>query len=166
MVVYILDSNFFIEAHRVSYPVDVAYSFWNKVKQLAENGIVISIDKVRNEIYDRNDALEEWCKNNLPADFFRDSSEVMAEYGIVSGWAISKSNHYLPNAINEFLDADEADAFLVAYALANASERTIVTQEISEPNRKNRVKIPEACNDLNVQYVNTINMFRNLGETF
>jgi hypothetical protein len=43
MVVYILDSNFFIEAHRVSYPVDVAYSFWNKVKQLAENGIIISI---------------------------------------------------------------------------------------------------------------------------
>jgi hypothetical protein len=50
MVVYILDSNFFIEAHRVSYPVDVAYSFWNKVKQLAENGTIISIDKVRNEI--------------------------------------------------------------------------------------------------------------------
>lgn len=166
MVIYILDSNFFIEAHRVSYPVDVAYSFWNKVKQLAEDGIIISIDKVRNEIYDRNDALEEWCKNNLPANFFKDSSEVMAEYGIVSGWAISKSNHYLSNAINEFLDADEADAFLVAYALANPFERTIVTQEISEPNRRNRVKIPEACNDLNVQFVNTINMFRNLGETF
>lgn len=166
MIVYILDSNFFIEAHRVSYPVDVAYSFWNKVKQLAENGIIISIDKVRNEIYDKNDALEEWCKNNLPANFFKDSSEVMAEYGIVSGWAISKNNHYLPNAINEFLDADEADAFLVAYALANAAERTIVTQEISEPNRKNRVKIPEACNDLNVHFVNTISMFRNLGETF
>lgn len=166
MVTFILDSNFFIEAHRVSYPIDVAYGFWNKVKQLAENGMIISIDKVKNEIYDRNDVLEEWCRNNLPEEFFKDTSEVMAEYGVVSGWAISKSNHYLPNAINEFLNADEADAFLVAYTLANINKRIIVTQEISQPSRRNRVKIPEACIDLNIQFVNTINMFRNLGETF
>ncbi len=166
MITYIVDSNFFIEAHRVSYPIDIAYSFWNKVKQLAEIGIIISIDKVRDELYDKNDALEKWCRENLPSDFFKDTTGVMAEYGVVSGWAISKNYHYLPKAINEFLDADEADAFLIAYALAKHNERIIVTQEISEPNRKNRVKIPEPCNDLGVKFVNTINMFRNLGETF
>ena len=58
-----------------------------------------------------------WCVNDLPTDFLKDSSTTLREYGQISSWAISKSNHYLPNAINEFLDADEADAFLVAYVL-------------------------------------------------
>jgi hypothetical protein len=166
MGVYVVDSNFFIQTHRESYPLDIAFSFWKKVKQLADKGRIISIDKVKNEIYDKNDALEAWCKANLPEDFFKDSSQVMAAYGQVSTWAISNSAHYMPNALNEFLDADEADAFIVAYALADPTNRVVVTQEKSEPNRKNKVKIPEACNALNVQFVNTIDMFRQLGETF
>lgn len=166
MPVYVLDSNFFIQAHRYHYPIDVAAGFWNKVQQLALEGSVISIDKVKKELYDKNDALEEWCRNNLPEDFFKDSSVVMAAYGQVTAWAISRSGHYLPNALNEFLDADEADAFLVAYCLADTVNRCVVTHEVSEPNRKNKVKIPDACIALNVLHVNTIEMFRQLGETF
>lgn len=166
MEVFVLDSNFFIQAHRMNYPLDIAYSFWNKVKQLAEQGKIISIDKVKNELYDKNDELESWCKNNLPDNFFKDTSKVMVEYGKVSAWAISKNKHYLPNALNDFLDADEADAFLIAYALADNTNRIIVTHEISNPNQKNKIKIPEPCNALEVQFCNTIEMFRKLKETF
>jgi hypothetical protein len=90
----------------------------------------------------------------------------MAEYGQVSVWANSMISHYIPNALNEFLDADEADAFIVAYALADLNNRIIVTQEISEPNRKNKIKIPEVCTALRVPFVNAMGMFRQLGETF
>lgn len=166
MRVYIVDSNFFIQAHRDTYPLDIAFSFWNKVKQLAFDGKIISIDKVKDEIYYKNDALEFWCKNNLPDDFFKDTSEVINEYKQVTLWAFSRGSHYSQNAINEFLDADEADAFIVAYALADPANIIVVTQEKSEPYRKNKIKIPEACNAMNVQFVNTIDMFRQLGETF
>ncbi len=166
MEVYVLDSNFFIQAHRVSYPLDIAFSFWNKVKQLADKGRIISIDKVKKELYDKNDALEAWCKDNLPEDFFKDTSHVIGAYGKVSSWAISRSGHYLSNAINEFLEADEADAFLIAYALVDSKNRIIVTHEISNPHQKNKIKIPEPCNDLGVGFCNTIDMFRRLGETF
>ena len=166
MRIYVVDSNFFIQAHRVSYPLDIAFSFWNKVKQLADEGKIISIDKVKSELYDKNDALEEWCIANLPQDFFKDSSEVLTSYGRVSAWALSRSNHYMPNALNEFLDADEADAFIIAYALANPKDRFIVTYEISQPGRKNKIKIPDACFALNIQFMNTIDMFRQLQITF
>ena len=53
MPVYVLDSNFFIQAHRFHYPIDVAAGFWNKVRQLAEAGRIISIDKVQKELYDK-----------------------------------------------------------------------------------------------------------------
>lgn len=166
MGVYIIDSNFFIQAHRDTYPLDVAFSFWNKVKQLALEGKIISIDKVKDEIYDKNDALEFWCTNNLPDNFFKDTSEVINEYRQVTLWAFSRSSHYSPNAINEFLAADEADAFIVAYALGNITTRTIVTQEVRRPEMKSKIKIPEPCNAFNIRYIRAMEMFRELGETF
>lgn len=166
MGVYVVDSNFFIQAHRETYPLDVAFSFWNKVKELALDGKIISIDKVKDEVYNKNDALEAWCKLNLPNDFFKDTSVVLAEYQQVVGWAVSKSAHYSQNAINEFLDADEADAFLVAYAMKDATSRTIVTQEISRPEMKSKIKIPEPCAAFNVRFIKAIEVFRELGETF
>ena len=161
-----VDSNFFIQAHRATYPLDIAFSFWKKVKQLAEEGKIISIDKIKTEIYSNNDALKEWCQVNLPADFFNSSSQIMASYARVTTWAISRSTHYLTRALNEFLNADEADAFIVAFALADTGNRIVVTQEVSEPNRKNKIKIPDACDAFDVQFVNTMDMFRQLGETF
>ncbi len=166
MSVFVLDSNFFIQAHRSTYPLDIAFSFWNKIKQLAHEGKIISVDKVRDEIYDKNDSLEEWCKGNLPLDFFKDTDSVMSYYGVVSSWAISKSNHYTPQALNEFLDAEEADAFIIAFALADAGNRIIVTQEISAPGRISKIKIPDVCLALKVQYSNSMDMFRKLGESF
>jgi len=166
MSVYLVDSNFFIQAHRATYPLDVATGFWALVKRLADAGNIISIDKVKDELYDKNDDLEAWCKANLPSSFFHDTSSVMAEYGAVSAWAATKSSHYLPNAISEFLSADEADAYLIAYALADHQNRTIVTQERSQPDIKRKVKIPEPCDELGVSYINTIEMFRQLGATF
>lgn len=166
MSVYVVDTNFFIQAYRATYPLDVAPSFWNKVKQLADDGKIVSIDKVKSEIYQNNDALKQWCVDNLPANFFQDTTHVMAQYAQVANWVASRSNHYLPHAVTEFLGADEADAHIVAYALADVNNRIVVTQEISQPNRINKVKIPEACNALNIQYLNMIDMFRRLGERF
>jgi len=166
MGVYIVDTNFFIQAHRETYPLDVAYSFWNKVKELAFDGKIVSIDKVKDEIYDKNDALEHWCRSNLPEDFFKDTSDVLNDYQRVVGWAVSKSSHYSQNALNEFLAADEADAFLVAYALNDFASRTLVTQEVSRPEQKNKIKIPEPCSFYNVRFIRAMDVFRELGETF
>ena len=166
MSIYVVDSNFFIEAHRNTYPLDVAHSFWNKVKQLADDEKIISIDKVKDEIYGHEDALKNWCVANLPQDFFKDTAPVVSEYGQIAAWAASRSNHYLPNALAEFLHADEADAFIVAYAFADINDRIVVTQEKSDPNRKNKIKIPDACLAMGVQCCNTIEMFRQLRETF
>jgi hypothetical protein len=166
MQIYLVDSNFFIQAHRAIYPLNIATGFWNKVKSLADSGTIFSIDKVKNELYNKNDELENWCKGNLPENFFKDSSEIIQEYSQITTWAVSKADHYLPNALSEFLDADEADAFIIAYALSDKDNITIVTQEISQPNRKNRIKIPEPCNEFDIKYINTIEMFRQLGETF
>jgi hypothetical protein len=163
-VPFVLDSNFFIEAHRVSYPFDVVPTFWIKVKELADKGIIISIDKVHKEINQNKDELTIWCDNNLPKGFFKDTKIVITEYIEVSKWANSKSSHYNTNALNEFLDADEADAWLVAFSITTGN--IVVTHETSEPMRKNRVKLPDAANPFKIKCMKTIEMFRLLGEKF
>ncbi len=166
MSVYVVDSNFFIQAHRASYPLDVATSFWSKVIQLAGDGKIVSVDKVKNEIFKNEDDLKQWCEINLPDNFFKDTSAIIPQYSQVATWAASKTGHYLPNALAEFLDADEADAWLIAYALVDSAQHIIVTHELSEPNRRNKVKIPDACIANGVQHCNTIEMLRQLGERF
>jgi len=57
----IVDSNFFIQAHRDTYPLDVATSFWQKIGQLAADRRIMSIDKVKAELARNKDALTDWC---------------------------------------------------------------------------------------------------------
>jgi hypothetical protein len=160
---YLLDSNFFISAHRSYYPFDVVPSFWERVKELASDGIIASIDKVHHEIVHGNDKLKEWISFNLEKSFFADSSAFIMEYTRVAQWANSMSDHYKPGALNEFLQAEEADAWLVAGAMQQGT--TIVTNEVSKPEMKVRIAIPEPCTHFNVSFCNTIEMFRELRVT-
>ncbi len=164
MSVFVVDSNFFIQAHRVVYPLDVVVSFWDMVRQLASEGKIISIDKVRNEIYQNNDELKDWCQANLPDDFFKSTESVIEEYGRIVEWTIAKKEHYTQKAIEEFLDADEADAWIVSYCFKYSY--IVTTYETSQPDRKNRIKIPEPCESLGVSYLDTMEMFRKLEVKF
>ncbi len=167
MSLYIADSNFFIQAHRAYYPLDldVMKGFWDKVVELSEQDILRSIDKVKAEIYDNSsheDELKKWCQENLPNDFFLSTESSVGNYAEIANWANLMKQHYTQNAIDEFLAADLADPWLVAYAVGK--DITIVTYEKSEPNRRNRIKIPEVCNQFRVRYINTVEMLRELRE--
>lgn len=123
---YVVDSNFFIQAHRALYPLDVALGFWDKVKQFAHSGAIESIDKVKNEIYKNEDAIKEWCVNNLPADFFKETPTSIAQYSQLAQWTVKPEHQFKQTAIDEFLDADEADAWLIAYAMKNVESHLVV----------------------------------------
>lgn len=161
---YLLDSNFFIQAYRFHYPLDVVPGFWLKVKELAEDGTIISIDKVQREIFQNKDNLTAWCKAHLPNDFFKDSSNCLTEYSKVVSWASMRIPQFTTGALNEFLDTDEADAWLAAYAMANGN--VIVTHETSEPRRLSKVKLPDAATPFGIKCYTTIEMFRELKEVF
>ena len=77
---YIVDSNFFIQAHRSIYPLDVVQSFWVKVNELSRNGTIVSIDKVKKEIYDNSsheDELKIWCEQLKDSVLLFDIDKIM-----------------------------------------------------------------------------------------
>lgn len=159
-VPFLLDSNFFIEAYRVSYPFDVVPTFWIKVKELAEQGKIISIDKVKKELLLNKDELSQWIVEMLPESFFKDTATVIPNYALLTNWVFSKSSQYTQAAISEFLGADEADAWLIAYAMTFGNQ--IVTHETSNPNSKKRVMLPDAATPHGVYCIKTIDLFRAL----
>lgn len=165
MSLYLVDSDIFIQAHRATYPIDVMPSFWNKIKDLALSGRIKSIDKVKQEIYQNSsheDELKDWCLNNLPSDFFIETAPVIENYIQIVRWAEGKRSFYKSFALTEFLGADIADPWLVATAMNK--DIIVVTQEKSQPDRKSRIKIPEVCDAFEVNFLNTIEMLRSLGE--
>ena len=136
MPLFIVDTNFFIQSHRITYPLDIAKGFWGKVKNIADSGNIISIDKVKNEIFKNDDELKKWIENNLSAEFFKPTNtpEILSSYARIANWTNSRNTFYLPKAITEFLQYENADAWLVAYTLSLTQTCCIVTQEKSEPN--------------------------------
>ncbi len=157
---FLVDANFFIEAHRITYPLDVVPSFWEEIASSAHKGDICSLDKVKAEIDKHEDDLRDWCDQNLPDNFFKDSTSSILAYGRIAQWANSKSDQYRPEALAVFLDSDRADAWLAAYASENSM--TVVTQEVSAPESKKNIKLPDVCIAGGIHYENTIGMLRAL----
>lgn len=62
---YLLNANVFIEAHKRYYAFDIAPAFWNNLALVAQDGLVMSIDKVYDEIDTKNQELKEWATSNF-----------------------------------------------------------------------------------------------------
>ena len=154
---YLLDTNIFITA-KIQLPMDIYPSFWKALAQCAQNGNFRSIKKVELEIKRGNDVLVDWIDNNLPKDFFiSENSSTIASLATVTGWTMS-NGVYSPAAKNEF--ASVADSWLVAEAISQSS--IVITHETPDPRCVRRVKIPDVCNAVGVQYCDLNDAFREL----
>jgi hypothetical protein len=157
--IYVLDANVFIEAARRYYAFDIAPPFWQMLIDHANNGLVLSIDRVKVELERGKDELAEWASGSFHEHFASTEEEdVIAAYRRIMVWSQGQAQ-FTPGAKAEF--ARVADGWLVAYALANAC--IVVTHEQFNLEAKARIKIPNVCQAFGVQYVDTFQMMRELG---
>lgn len=153
---YLLDTNIFIRSKN-EMPMDIFQSFWQCLADLAQNGQIFSSVKVKEEIDKGNDELKQWCADHLPKSFFL-SFEAHTEYASLMAWANNSQVFTVP-AKQEF--ATVADAYLVATAAANRMK--VVTFETSDPFCKKRVKIPDACKAVGVEFCSLNDLLHALG---
>jgi hypothetical protein len=119
---------------------------------------VYSVEKVREELLDGGDELAEWAKERQ--DFFlRPDETVVTALRDVATWASGAG--YEDGAVNTFLQA--GDAFLIAHACALGY--TVVTHEVAA-NTLKKIKIPNACQGLNVGHRTPYAMLKNEGARF
>jgi len=101
--VYLLDANIFIDAYKKYYAFDIVPSFWEKIKQQAEAGRIISIDRVKDEIdrYHEEDELKIWVNQVFGRWFVStDNEEVIESCREIINWAYHQSQLPMPPKTN------------------------------------------------------------------
>lgn len=147
---YLIDTNVLIEAKDRYYNFERVPAFWSWMEAEHEKGLLFSVAKVLTELSGRKDELERWAKK-LPKGFFLQpdtaTTKVMAH---LTDWA-SNHHNYSDLAVQEFLDS--ADYVLVAHGCAH--NFTVISQEQPAPDAKKRIKLPDACNSVDVEWLHT-----------
>ncbi|MCX7020888.1 MAG: DUF4411 family protein [bacterium] len=157
--VFLLDANVFIEAARRYYAFDLVPRFWDSLVEYASIGRIKSIDCVKQELERGQDELATWAKESFQDAFAStDEDDVIILYGKIINW-VNIQSQFKDEAKATF--ASGADGWLVAYA--KVMNYVIVTQELSEPLSRSKVKIPDVCIKGGVSFVNTFEMLRILG---
>ncbi len=150
-MVYLLDTNVFIEAKNHYLDFEICPGFWDWIVQSHQRGRVFSIDPVRAELVKGTDALADWARERNKKFFLKRDDAFSAAMKQVARWA---QPLYSPEAVAKFLGG--ADAALVAFGLARGD--TVVTHERPRPGKTTNVKIPDACAALDVAVVSAKDM--------
>lgn len=148
---YLLDANVFIEAKDRYYQFKFCPGFWEWVKERHTAGRVFSIDKVGDELAQREDELSTWAETLDERFFIPPDEKVLPALAQVATWV--RSQGYDETAIRTFLE--KADYYLVAHALAHG--HAVVTQEVPADTTR-KVKIPNACIGVGVRSLNTFEL--------
>ena len=96
---FLLDANIFIEAYRRYYSFDIAPAFWSALKQNAEADLLVSIDRIYDEInhYDDDDELKRWANSEFRSWFIStDNEEVFKAYREVIEWVMGQTQFTEP----------------------------------------------------------------------
>ncbi len=163
---YLLDANFFITPSRTIFSMDICLGFWAKIRQLAYEGKIFTLDKVKEEIFVNDDDLKRWMEENLSESFYlstQDKGVMLQLQRIVER---EKQSDYTQKAKKKFLRLDKADIYLVSYALAYPAEWCVVSYERPAPTKQGEIKLPDICSQFNVRCMLPEEMFREMKETF
>lgn len=107
-MIYTLDTNFFIDAARIHFPVEDHSDFWEWLAQLGRQNIIKVASEVYNEVERGNDPLADWLKNQK--EIFTQKTSLYI--------------HNLPSVLKRYGSIDEAtldqlkaDPYVIAHAL-------------------------------------------------
>lgn len=105
------------------------------------------------------DLLIDWISDdaNYDALLFQEAVDAALVQHVVA-------NGYAPDLTDDEVDKIGRDPFLIAYAMVNTAERSVVTTEVSRPSaqRQNR-KLPDVCRAFGVQCYGPFLLTRHLG---
>ena len=145
-MIFLLDANVLIDANRDYYPIKRVPEFWGWLVYFGKTGNIKIPLEIYEELRNGNDDLAEWAKLSEIKDalLFDEEAEISLVRKVLDeGYA------------NDLSDVDVEklgrDPFLIAYALNDINNRSVVTTEVSSTGKKraNR-RIPDVCKSFDI----------------
>jgi hypothetical protein len=163
-MLYLLDASVLITANNLYYAVDRVPEFWEWLKHMGGQGhIKIGVENFE-EITEgpkdaEKDLLYAWLEDETNSGPLILKEEV--DQGLVQA---AVTNGYAPDLTDDEIEQLGRDPFLLAYAMKNPADRTVVTVEVSKPTRQRQNRhLPDVCKTLNLTCCDTFALIRALG---
>ncbi len=142
-MLYLLDANVLITAKNLYYEFGRVDQYWEWLAFQAEQGAVKIPIEIFEEVSSGSDLLADWSKAHrdellLDEDVDIELVRLVTEQG------------YAPDLTDIELDQIGRDPFLIAYVLAEPTERKVVTAEVRKNKQRANRTIPSVCDDLGV----------------
>jgi hypothetical protein len=161
-MLYLLDANVLIAANSSYYPIDQVPEFWSWVHHQATSNQIKIPREIMEEIkagHKDDDLLLDWLNDaDIGAALLFDEvvDATLVQHVVTNGYA--------PDLHDDEVEKIGRDPFLIAYALADSANRTVVTTEVSRPStqRANR-KVPDVCQSIGVASCGPFALNRALG---
>ena len=160
-MIYLLDTNTFIEAKNRYYRMTICPGFWDWLDQDSTRNRVFSIRMVAEELQRQDDYLSKWSKSRQNFFLGSNDEEIQQVYSEIARHVTNNPRYTEPHK-SKFLG--KADPWLIA--TAKTLEATVVTQEVTVPEDSRKVKIPNICNEFEVDYCNTFELLEALDVKF
>jgi len=137
---YIVDTNVYIRrSPQEEYEEEAFPIHWKNFDRLFKEGVIVSIDKVKEELNNKGDAFFlEWTKENED-NFYPNFDSETTPY-------LRKLSTIFPGWYNQ--NKEKADYFLIAFA--KVKELTLVTQEKMniDADKEKNYRIPTVCHKI------------------
>lgn len=158
---YLIDTNTLATPSRQYYSFDLLPSFWKWLMPLIQNGTVVILDKVYNELKKGKDELASWLVD-VPKDRVLSSrnAEILSVYQEILTY-IQESPSYTDKALRAWAKEDTADPWLIAAAKVNGFELVMFEQsagKIIMPSKN--PKIPDIASSFQVNCISLFMMMR------
>lgn len=156
---YVLDADSFIRSKREHYAFDFCPGYWDALVRSYREERLCSIEPVKAELERGKDDLADWVADDAPGEFFEsvEDEDVTDTYADVIS-QVQSNPQYDIGAKQRF--ARGADPWLVAYASVFGC--IITTHEVSAPQSKATIKLPDIAATFDVECVTPFDMLRQL----
>lgn len=160
-MIYLLDSNTYIQAKNLYYNMDFCPAYWDWLDHEFETGRLFSITSVYDELISPKDELADWVnerQGHFESVTDDDTQEMFSEI-VEYVYGLPDKN---PVHVDNFLD--KADPWIIAKAISKKA--IIVTHERLDPPNSKKVKIPNIAQNFSVACMSTFSLLKELEAKF
>ena len=156
---YCLDANVLIQAWNFYYSPKFCPSYWDVLNELGSAGRIFIPEAVRDEITRTDDDLCKWLKQSRIATKGVDEKVIQCLHAI---WA---ANPIHISLVDNVKGRSLADPWVIAHAMREGAAVVTKEEKVTALNAS-RIKIPNVCENMGVEWVNDFGMIGEVSVKF